>query len=84
DHSAGTLNNQRRLFYSSNFPQGYAREVVLEGEAYFDIAHDAAHPFVIHTQGVTVQVLGTAFNVEAFTGQPAVVVTVTRGRVRVS
>ncbi len=84
DHSAVTLNNQSRLCYSPNFTQGYAREVVLEGEAYFDIAHDAAHPFVIHTQGVTVQVLGTAFNVEAFTGQPVVVVTVARGRVRVS
>jgi transmembrane sensor len=84
DHSAVTLNNQSRLCYSPSFTQGYAREVVLEGEAYFDIAHDAAHPFVIYTQGVTLQVLGTAFNVEAFTGQPVVVVTVTRGRVRVS
>jgi ferric-dicitrate binding protein FerR (iron transport regulator) len=84
DHSAVTLNNQSRLCYSPSFTQGYAREVVLEGEAYFDIAHDAAHPFVIYTQGVTIQVLGTAFNVEAFTGQPVVVVTVTRGRVRVS
>ena len=84
DHSAVTLNNQSRLCYSPNFTQGYAREVVLEGEAYFDVAHDAAHPFLIHTQGVTIQVLGTAFNVEAFTGQPSVVVTVKRGRVRVS
>jgi ferric-dicitrate binding protein FerR (iron transport regulator) len=84
DHSAVTLNNQSRLCYSPNFSQGYAREVTLEGEAYFDITHDETHPFLIHTQGVTIQVLGTAFNVEAFTGQPAVVVTVKRGRVRVS
>ncbi|MBT1689239.1 FecR family protein [Dawidia soli] len=84
DHSAVTLNNQTRLCYGPNFTQGYAREVVLEGEAYFDIAHDATRPFVIHTQGVTIQVLGTAFNVEAFTGRPSVVVTVARGRVRVS
>lgn len=84
DHSAVTLNNQSHLCYGPNFTQGYAREVVLEGEAYFDIAHDETHPFVVHTQGVTIQVLGTAFNVEAFTGQPSVVVTVARGRVRVS
>jgi transmembrane sensor len=84
DHSAVTLNNQSRLCVATTFTQGYAREVVLEGEAYFDIAHDETHPFIVHTQGVTIQVLGTAFNVEAFTGQPSVVVTVARGRVRVS
>ncbi len=42
------------------------REVVLEGEAYFDVAPDSRRPFVIHAGGGRVRVLGTVFNVRAY------------------
>jgi len=59
------------------------RELNLEGEAFFDIRHDARHPFLIHTGAVTTTVLGTAFNIRAYKGQ-SVTVIVTRGKVSVS
>lgn len=62
---------------------GDNRRVVLRGEAFFDVAHDPQRPFVIDAGDVTVQVLGTAFNVRAVAGQPTVVA-VERGRVAVT
>ena len=53
---------------------GDTREINLEGEAFFDVHHDAAHPFIIHTQGSDVRVLGTSFNVRAYNAQVQVVV----------
>lgn len=83
DNTAVTLNHGSELRYSSA-PNAPVREVTLKGEAYFDVAHDPKRPFIIHANGVTVKVLGTAFNVKAYTGQSQVKVTVTRGLVDVS
>ncbi|MDZ4375957.1 MAG: FecR domain-containing protein [Phenylobacterium sp.] len=59
------------------------RDVVLgDGEAIFDVAHDAKRPFVIDASGRTVRVLGTQFDVRNRDG--ALSVTVARGRVQVS
>jgi ferric-dicitrate binding protein FerR (iron transport regulator) len=54
----------------------------LRGEAYFDVAHDASKPFIIHTGNVITQVLGTAFNVKAY-GSSELDVTVSHGKVSV-
>lgn len=62
---------------------GDNRRVTLRGEAFFDVEHDAARPFVVDAGGVTVQVLGTAFNVRAYAGS-APSVAVQRGRVAVT
>ncbi|WP_160711463.1 FecR family protein [Chitinophaga solisilvae] len=43
------------------------RTVSLEGEAFFDVAQNAAKPFVIHTSRMDIRVLGTSFNVKAYT-----------------
>ena len=45
---------------------GEQREVYLEGEAYFKVAKDATHPFIVHTALTQVQVLGTSFNVNTY------------------
>ena len=62
--------------------KGNTREINLVGEAFFEVHHDAAHPFIIHTQGTVVRVLGTSFNVRAYNAQVQVVVKT--GRVRFS
>lgn len=60
------------------------REVFLIGEAYFDVKHSDKQPFVIRTNKVvTVRVMGTAFNIKAYTDRDNVLVSVSRGEVRV-
>jgi transmembrane sensor len=59
-----------------------ARHVVLEGgEAYFEVAHDASHPFYVEAGGTVVRVLGTRFHVHR--GASGVRVAVSEGRVQV-
>jgi ferric-dicitrate binding protein FerR (iron transport regulator) len=62
--------------------QGDTREVYLEGEAFFEIAHNPKKPFIVHAGELTTTVLGTSFNVRHYTGQPTEVAVVT-GRVAV-
>lgn len=56
------LNAATTLKYPVAF-QGDTRRVQLEGEAYFEVAKDAAHAFVVETEGMEVKVYGTSFNV---------------------
>ena len=58
------------------------RNVELDGEAYFDVSHDARHPFVVETRELAIRVLGTAFNVRALAGDPLTEVVLERGAVR--
>ncbi len=48
------------LRYPTSFI-GEKREVFLEGEAFFEVAKDAKHPFIVHTNRHSVEVLGTSF-----------------------
>lgn len=59
------------------------RELMLEGEAYFDIRHRAAMPFVIHTGKVKTTVMGTTFNIKAYS-RDSITVSVISGSVKVS
>jgi ferric-dicitrate binding protein FerR (iron transport regulator) len=65
DGSRVWLNNVSSLRYPTSF-QGKTREVELSGEAYFEIAKDAAKPFVVKLRGEDVEVLGTSFNIMAY------------------
>ncbi len=67
------LSKNSTITYPKAF-EGETREINLTGEAFFDVHHDAAHPFIIHTQGTDVRVLGTSFNVRAYDAQVQVVV----------
>lgn len=59
------------------------RLVTLEGEAFFDVAHDQSRPFVVSTDDMSVRVLGTQFNVKAYPeGDPEVILH--QGRVEVT
>jgi transmembrane sensor len=60
------MNAGSSLKYPVQFIKGHNREVVLQGEAFFDVAKDKAHPFIVKTRGVDVKVLGTKFNVSCY------------------
>jgi ferric-dicitrate binding protein FerR (iron transport regulator) len=69
------------------FPQSFEddkREVFLSGEAYFDVKHANKVPFIIHTGNISTTVLGTAFNIKAYPGRKNIIVSVSRGKVRVN
>lgn len=84
DGSTVVLNAGSRLDYAASFDNAPTRDVVLHGEGYFDIRHDATKPFVVHTGKLKTTVLGTAFNIKAYETESNIIVTVTRGKVRVS
>ncbi|MDP4149944.1 MAG: DUF4974 domain-containing protein [Bacteroidota bacterium] len=62
---------------------GGQREIVLEGEGFFDVRPDPGHPFIVHAGSLTTTVLGTSFDMKAFADEPLASVTVIRGRVAV-
>ncbi|RPD39928.1 FecR family protein [Chitinophaga barathri] len=59
------------------------RTVRLEGEAYFDVVHDTAHPFTVQTGTIRTVDVGTAFNIRAYPDERAIAVTVAEGEVQV-
>jgi transmembrane sensor len=82
DGTKAFINKNSSLRYASNFSKG-ERTIHLEGEAFFDVVKDEAHPFVVYTSQTKTQVLGTTFDVKAYNVQP-VEVYVLSGKVAVS
>ena len=71
---------------SLRFPAGFTgvtRDVEIKGEAYFEVAKDAAHPFRVLAGGATVRVLGTHFNVNAYDDENTIATTLLEGSVKV-
>lgn len=58
------LNSETELTFPTSFPKN-TREVFLKGEAYFDVAKDKNKAFIVHVGNLSINVLGTSFNVEA-------------------
>lgn len=83
DQTEVTLNRYSTLSYPERFKEK-RRKVHLQGEAYFEVAKDAEHPFIVKAEAVKVQVLGTHFNVEAYPGDAEVRTTLLEGSVAVS
>jgi len=85
DGSHVWLNNASSLRYPVSFT-GSSREVELTGEAYFEIAKDASHPFrvAVHRGAATstIEVLGTSFNIMAYDDENAERTTLVEGSVR--
>lgn len=80
DGSRVWLNSATRLVYT-DFPFVGERRLSLTGEAYFDVASDPDKPFIIQSGNMVTQVLGTAFNIKAYPGEPFAV-TVTKGKIK--
>jgi len=76
------LNSESSLKYPVHFA-GEQREVWMEGEVCFDVAKNEKQPFVVHANKAEVTVLGTLFNVEAYSDEKTVTTTLVHGKVQV-
>ncbi|NWJ52185.1 MAG: FecR domain-containing protein [Bacteroidetes bacterium] len=82
DGSKVWLNAGSSIKYSQDFNH-HTREVILDGEGYFDVASNEKLPFWVKTYGVNIKVVGTAFNVKAYREEKNIVTTVERGQIRI-
>jgi len=82
DGSDVWLNAGSKLNYNKDFEKGN-REVYLTGEAFFDVVKDVNRPFIIHTTAINVTVLGTQFNVKAYSEDVTTETSLLRGSVEV-
>lgn len=62
------LNAESKLKYPTKFA-GVERLVELEGEGYFEVTHNASHPFLVESKGQRVKVLGTRFNINSYANE---------------
>jgi len=83
DGSKVWLNSQSKLTYSSNF-NIEKRELKLNGEAYFEVAHNPNKPFIVHSNDIAVEALGTAFGIKAYNEDNLISSILMRGKVRVT
>ncbi|OQP58874.1 FecR family protein [Niastella populi] len=67
DGSVVRLNAKSKVSYAEGFAN--KREVYLEGEAYFEVAHNENIPFIVHTGEADIKVLGTRFNVRNYANE---------------
>ena len=81
DGSIVILNKSSTMTYRTG--ETGARDIVLNGEAYFDIVHRAEQPFLVHTGKILTRVLGTTFNIKAYPMERSIEVTVDHGKVQV-
>lgn len=83
DSSKVWLNSGSRITFNNNFNKG-SRELYLEGEAYFAVEKDPENPFMVNTSDISVEVLGTEFNLKAYPDEAAISVTLVEGSLHVS
>ena len=84
DGTAVWLNAQSSLRYPASFYSLSERRVELSGEAYFQVAKDKAHPFIVKSSGQTVKALGTHFNISSYADEPAAKTTLLEGLVQLN
>lgn len=77
------LNAESELKYPASF-NGETREVYLSGEAFFEVAKDKKHPFIVHTEKMAVKVLGTAFDLKSYKNDPATEATLIHGSIQIT
>jgi len=78
------LNGNSHISYEENFGKNNKREVVLIGEAFFDVTHNRHVPFIVHAKSINITVKGTTFNVKAYPEDKNVETSLLRGVVEVS
>ena len=83
DKSVVWLNAGSTLRYSSNFGKEN-RQLFLEGEAYFEVTKNPSKPFVVTTEQASVKVLGTRFDVKAYSEDEQLNVTLLQGSIHLT
>ena len=76
------MNSDSELRFPVNFTSN-RREIFIKGEAYFEVEPDRERPFIVHANQVSIQVLGTKFNVSAYGESQQVLTTLVQGGVNV-
>ncbi|WP_213086888.1 FecR family protein [Chitinophaga agrisoli] len=76
------LNASSAIHFPASFQAGI-REVELTGEAYFEVAANAASPFVVNAGGQRTEVLGTHFNINDYKDNGNIIITLLEGKIRV-
>ncbi len=76
DSTKVTLNANSKISFSSSRFSNNSREVFLSGEAFFSVVHKESHEkFLVHTEELTIEVLGTKFNVNSRRGNTKIILT---------
>lgn len=83
DGSKVWINSVSSIRYPSKFT-GPDRRVTVTGETYFEVAKDAAHPFIVTVNGTDITAVGTAFNINAYPDEEGLKVTLTEGKIIVN
>ena len=85
DQSKVWLNAASSITYSTDLVDSKGiRKVQLQGEAYFEVFKDKAHPFIVSTANQNVEVLGTHFNINSYVDEPVTATTLVEGSVKIS
>jgi len=74
------LNSDTKIKYPGRFSKDQ-RDVYLDGEAFFEVSKNAHQPFVVHTSQVNVKVLGTKFNVKAYSDESDIETSLFEGKI---
>jgi ferric-dicitrate binding protein FerR (iron transport regulator) len=77
------LNGGSKLTVASNYNIS-RRDVILEGEGYFDVVHNAQKPFIVHTSKINIKDIGTIFNVKAYPADKTTEASLIKGAVEIT
>ena len=83
DGSRVWINSGSSLTYNSDYNYK-KRELFLKGEAYFEVEKDTKRPFIVKTERMEIQALGTAFNVSAYSNEQEVFSVLLEGKIKVN
>lgn len=83
DGSKAWLNSESKLTYYSDYNKN-KRELQLEGEGYFEVAHNPKKPFVVKSNDMAVEALGTVFEVKAYSEDNLISSVLMKGKIRVT
>jgi hypothetical protein len=84
DGTIVNLNSGTKIKYPIKFLKGKKREVFIDGEAYFNVAKDKEHPFIVNAENLAVTVLGTKFNISSYKEDPEIVTVLVEGSVNIT
>jgi transmembrane sensor len=84
DGSTVWLNSASSLTYPSNIATASLRKVTLQGEAYFEVAKNKVHPFIVESRQQSLEVLGTHFNVNSYPDEEITRTTLLEGSVKIA